>query len=98
MWAGFFAWYRGLAIGGALRVSQTQLLQPFFSILAAVPLLGEALEPMTLGFALGVVAVVFLGKRFAGGPAASTTASATARADTRGALSQPASQPVSRTV
>jgi drug/metabolite transporter (DMT)-like permease len=68
MWAGFFAWYRGLALGGALRVSQVQLLQPFFSILAAVPLLGEALEPQTLGFALGVVAVVFLGKRLASSP------------------------------
>ena len=65
MWAGFFAWYRGLAIGGALRVSQVQLLQPFFSIVAAVPLLGEALEPITLGFALAIVAVVFLGKRLA---------------------------------
>jgi drug/metabolite transporter (DMT)-like permease len=74
MWAGFFAWYRGLAIGGALRVSQTQLLQPFFSILAAVPLLGEVLEPVTLGFALGVVVVVFLGKRFASG---ATTVGAT---------------------
>jgi drug/metabolite transporter (DMT)-like permease len=71
MWAGFFAWYRGLALGGALRVSQVQLLQPFFSILAAVPLLGEALDPVTLGFALAVVAVVFLGKRFASGPSAS---------------------------
>lgn len=39
MWAGFFAWYRGLALGGALRVSQTQLLQPFLSILAAAVLL-----------------------------------------------------------
>lgn len=68
MWAGFFAWYRGLAIGGALKVSQTQLLQPFLSILAAVPLLGEALEPVTLGFALAVVATVFIGKRFAGSP------------------------------
>jgi len=74
MWAGFFAWYRGLALGGALRVSQTQLLQPFFSILAAVPLLGEALEPVTLGFALGVVALVFLGKRFASTPAIPTPA------------------------
>jgi drug/metabolite transporter (DMT)-like permease len=69
MWAGFFAWYRGLALGGALRVSQVQLLLPFFSILAAVPLLGEALDPVTLGFAVAVVVVVFLGKRFASGPA-----------------------------
>lgn len=68
MWAGFFAWYRGLALGGALKVSQTQLLQPFLSILAAVPLLGEPLEPITLGFALAVVATVFAGKRLSGAP------------------------------
>ena len=74
MWAGFFAWYRGLALGGALRVSQVQLLQPFFSILAAVPLLGEVLEPVTLGFALGVVAVVFFGKRLASSPASEAKA------------------------
>jgi drug/metabolite transporter (DMT)-like permease len=65
MWAGFFAWYRGMAMGGALRVSQTQLLQPFLSILAAVPLLGEPLEAVTLGFALAVIITVFLGKRYA---------------------------------
>lgn len=65
MWAGFFAWFRGLAMGGALRVSQVQLLQPFIAILAAVPLLGEPLEAMTVGFALAVVATVFMGKRLA---------------------------------
>ena len=65
MWAGFFAWYRGMALGGAMRVSQIQLVQPFLSILAAVPLLGEPLETVTLGFALAVVATVFIGKRFA---------------------------------
>lgn len=65
MWAAFFAWFRGLAMGGALRVSQTQLLQPFVSILAAVPLLGERLDATTVGFALAVVATVFIGKRFA---------------------------------
>lgn len=63
MWVGFFAWYRGLAMGGALRVSQTQLLQPFLSILAAVPLLGEPLDIVTLGFAAAVVATVVLGKK-----------------------------------
>jgi drug/metabolite transporter (DMT)-like permease len=65
MWAGFFAWFRGLALGGALRVSQMQLLQPFISIVAAVPLLGESLDALTLGFALAVVATVFLGRRMA---------------------------------
>lgn len=64
MWAGFFAWYRGLVLGGALRVSQAQLLQPFLSILAAVPLLGEALDSVTLAFATAVVATVVIGKQF----------------------------------
>jgi drug/metabolite transporter (DMT)-like permease len=63
MWAGFFAWFRGLSMGGPLRVSQTQLLQPFISILAAWPLLGESPDAMTLGFALAVVATVFMGRR-----------------------------------
>ncbi len=70
MWAGFFAWFRGLALGGALRVSQTQLLQPFVSILAAVPLLGESLDMITLAFALAVVATVFMGRRMVAPPKA----------------------------
>jgi len=64
MWAGFFAWFRGLAIGGALRVSQVQLLQPFISIVAGVLILGEGFEALTLGFAFAVVLTVFLGRRF----------------------------------
>lgn len=67
MWLGFFAWYRGLAWGGALRVSQVQLIQPFVSMLAAVPLLGEALQPLTLAFMAAVVATVLLGRRMAAG-------------------------------
>jgi drug/metabolite transporter (DMT)-like permease len=63
MWLGFFAWYRGLVLGGVMRVSQVQLLQPFLALLAAVPLLGETLHATTVGFALAVAAVVFVGKR-----------------------------------
>lgn len=63
MWLGFFAWYRALALGGTLRVSQVQVLQPFLSMLLAVPLLGEHLDVMTLAFGLAVIAVVWLGKR-----------------------------------
>jgi drug/metabolite transporter (DMT)-like permease len=63
MWIGFFAWYRGLALGGAVRVSQVQLVQPFFSMLFAVPLLGERLDVLTVGFALAVIATVFVGKK-----------------------------------
>ena len=65
MWLGFFAWYRGLALGGALRVSQVQLLQPFLSALAAVPLLGERLDAATLAGLAAVLALVFAGRRAA---------------------------------
>ena len=63
MWLGFFAWYRGLALGGTVRVSQVQLVQPFLSMLFAVPLLGERLDAVTVGFALAVIATVFIGKK-----------------------------------
>jgi drug/metabolite transporter (DMT)-like permease len=63
MWLGFFAWYRGLALGGTVRVSQVQLLQPFMSMLFAVPLLGEKLDALSVGFALAVIATVFIGKK-----------------------------------
>jgi drug/metabolite transporter (DMT)-like permease len=45
MWLGFFAWYRGLALGGTLRVSQVQLVQPFLSLLFAVPVLASGCRP-----------------------------------------------------
>ena len=63
MWLGFFAWYRGLALGGTVRVSQVQLVQPFLSMLFAVPLLGERLDAVTIGFGLAVIGVVFIGKK-----------------------------------
>ena len=63
MWLGFFAWYRGLALGGAVRVSQVQLVQPFLSLLFAVPLLGERLQATTVAFALAVIATVFISKQ-----------------------------------
>jgi len=62
MWLGFFAWYRGLALGGTVRVSQVQLVQPFLSLLFAVPILGERLEATTLLFSLAVIATVLVGK------------------------------------
>jgi drug/metabolite transporter (DMT)-like permease len=70
MWLGFFAWYRGLALGGVVRVSQVQLLQPFLALLFAVPVLGEKLDPLTVAFSLAVIAVVFVGRRMPVRPAA----------------------------
>lgn len=60
---GFFFWNRGLALGGIARVSQTQLLQPFVTIIAAALLLQEALSQLTIGFALAVMLVVAIGRR-----------------------------------
>ena len=40
-----------------------QLAQPFLSMLLAVPLLGERLDAMTVGFGLAVIATVFIGKK-----------------------------------
>ncbi|GAA1152876.1 DMT family transporter [Nesterenkonia lutea] len=55
MFLGFFAWYRGLAIGPMAQVSQVQLIQPVLSLLWAALLLGEGLTWATV---LGGVAVV----------------------------------------
>lgn len=63
MFLGFFAWYRGLSLGGISRVGQVQLLQPFLTILASALFLGEHLTLTTLAFAVGVIFCVALGKR-----------------------------------
>ncbi|WP_461189423.1 DMT family transporter [Arthrobacter sp. Z4-13] len=55
MFLGFFAWYRGLAIGPIAQVSQIQLVQPVLSICWAALLLGETL---TWATAIGGLAVV----------------------------------------
>lgn len=60
---GFFPWYHGLALGGTAKVSQTQLLQPFLTIIASVLLLGEHTDFMTWLVAILVAAVVAVGKR-----------------------------------
>jgi drug/metabolite transporter (DMT)-like permease len=63
MFLGFFAWYRGLSLGGVARVGQVQLLQPFLTILASTLFLGEQPTITTLFFAAGVILCVALGKR-----------------------------------
>jgi drug/metabolite transporter (DMT)-like permease len=56
MFLGFFAWYRGLAIGPMAQVSQVQLVQPVLSILWAALLLGETMTwPTILGGAAVIV-------------------------------------------
>jgi drug/metabolite transporter (DMT)-like permease len=59
----FFLWYQGLAMGGVVRVSQVQLLQPFMTLLVAMLLLGEHVTATMLGFALAVVSTVAIGRK-----------------------------------
>jgi drug/metabolite transporter (DMT)-like permease len=65
MFLGFFAWYRGLALGGIAVVGQTQLLQPFLTLFASALLLGEPLEPATFAAAGLVVVAIALARRYA---------------------------------
>lgn len=55
MFLGFFAWYRGLAIGPMAQVSQVQLSQPVMSLLWAGLLLGEHIGWQSV---LGGIAVI----------------------------------------
>ncbi|MCF4120552.1 DMT family transporter [Antribacter sp. KLBMP9083] len=55
MFLGFFAWYRGLALGPMAQVSQVQLVQPVLSISWAGLLLGEDLTWTTVVGGLVVV-------------------------------------------
>jgi len=63
MFIGFFFWYKGLALGGVARVGQTQLLQPFMTLVGAALILGEPLQASQILFAALVIAVVALGRR-----------------------------------
>ncbi|MFD3446986.1 DMT family transporter [Microbacteriaceae bacterium 4G12] len=55
MFLGFFAWYRGLAIGPMTQVSQVQLAQPVLSIAWAALLLGEDVTWATIAGGAAVV-------------------------------------------
>lgn len=56
MYLGFFAWYRGLAIGPMAQVSQVQLVQPVLSIAWAGLLLSEDITLATFAGGLAVIA------------------------------------------
>ncbi len=60
---GFFAWNKGLALGGIAKVGQVQLLQTFFTLGFSVVLNREMLHPRTIVFALIVAACVWFGRK-----------------------------------
>ena len=63
MFLGFFAWYRGLALGGIARVSQVQLLQPILSLSIAALLLGESISIWMIVTALVVLGSIVVSRR-----------------------------------
>ena len=64
MLIGFVFWYRGLAIGGIAGVGQLQLLQPFFSLVLAALLLGEAVPASMIAVTVLVACCVAGAKRY----------------------------------
>lgn len=63
MFLGFFAWYRGLAIGPMAQVSQVQLAQPVMSILWAGLILHEQIGWATIFGGVAVIACATLAVR-----------------------------------
>ncbi len=58
MFLGFFAWYRGLALGGVARVGQVQLAQPLLTLAWSAALLGERIGGWTIVTALAILICV----------------------------------------
>lgn len=63
MFLGFFAWYRGLALGGIARVGQVQLIQAFLTIIWSGLFLGEQITPLMLGAAAVVIGMIAIIRR-----------------------------------
>jgi drug/metabolite transporter (DMT)-like permease len=60
---GFFAWNKGMSLGGIAKIGQMQLLQPFVTLVAAYLVLGEPIGWLEVIFSTIVVALVALGWR-----------------------------------
>jgi drug/metabolite transporter (DMT)-like permease len=63
MFAGFYAWYRGLAQGGIAKIAQLQLAQPVLTLVWSSLLLSEEITPATAGAAVLVIAAVAVTQR-----------------------------------
>ena len=59
----FFAWYRGLSIGGIAKVGLMQLLQPFLTIGFSHLILGESIDELGIVVACFVAMFVFIAIR-----------------------------------
>lgn len=62
MYLAFFAWYKGLAMGGIARVGQLQLLQPFLTLIGATIILDEVIYRSQVIVAIIVLICVIVGR------------------------------------
>ena len=62
-WIGFFAWYKALDLGGAVRISQIQLLMPFLTFIFSIILLGETLDFLTIFFSISIIFLIHLSRK-----------------------------------
>ena len=60
---GFFAWNKGLAMGGVAKIGQVQLLQTFMTLAAASLFFGDVLTVRSVAFALLVALCVWFGRK-----------------------------------
>src|SRR6516162_10287523 len=63
MYFAFFAWYRGLAIGGVARIGQVQLMQPVLTLAWSALLLGEHIGWSMIAASAAVLGCVALTQR-----------------------------------
>jgi len=63
MFLGFFAWYKGLSMGGVAQVSQLQLLTPFLAFSWAALWLGESISASQWLMASVVVFSIAIGRK-----------------------------------
>ena len=64
-WVGFFAWYKALDLGGAVRVSQIQLLMPFLTFAFSILFLGEILDSLAIVFSAIIIFLIYVSRRMA---------------------------------
>ena len=62
-WIGFFAWYKALDLGGAVRVSQIQLLMPFLTFAFSIFFLGEILDSLAIVFSAIIIFLIYVSRR-----------------------------------
>ncbi|UGY90456.1 DMT family transporter [Streptomyces gobiensis] len=65
---GLVVWYRGMGVIGVGRASQLQLAQPLLTLLWAVLLVGERLDPLAPAAAVTVLACIAVTQRTGGSP------------------------------